>query len=1050
MNPSRPFILRPVATTLLTLGILLVGAVAFFLLPVAPLPRVDFPVLAVSAALPGSSPENMAATVATPLERAMGRIAAVNEMTSQSTLGNARITLQFDLERNIDGAARDVQAAINAARTLLPSGLPTNPTYRKFNPADAPILIMSLTSATLSQGQLYDAASTVLAQKLSQVDGVGQVQVGGSSLPAVRVDVNPQALANIGLSMEAVRNIIAAANVNRPKGSVEFGDRRWQIQANDQAQRARDYRPIVVAYRNGAAVRLGDIATITDSVQDIRNAGLANGKPAILLIISRQPGANIIATVDRVLALMPALRASILPAATLDVVLDRTPTIRASLFEVERTLVLSTALVILVVFLFLRSARATLVPTVVVPTSLIGTFAVMYLLDYSLDNLSLMALTVATGFVVDDAIVVLENIQRHIEAGVRPIDAALRGAREVGFTVVSISLSLIAVFLPILAMGGLVGRLFREFAVVLSAAILVSLVVSLTTTPMICARLLKRHGAPGPADTAGTAAMADPTATSHLAGEAGDKAETISMEAADAVLAKTHGVFGSVLRGYDRSLNWALRHRRIMLVLLLATIGLNIWLYTIVPKGFFPQQDTGRLIGQIQADQSISFQAMRAKLAKYIEIVGQDPAVANVIGFTGGGQRNAATIFVALKDVGVRKASADDIIARLRRPIAAVPGASLFLQSVQDLRFGGRQGNAQYQYTLQCDNLEDLRAWTPQIVAALQRDKRLADVSTDQQDKGLTNTLAIDRDAATRLGLNPTVLDQTLNDLYGQRQISVIYNALNQYQVVLEASASQLDSPRTLDNTYVTTAGGVSIPLRTIVTRKTDASSLAVNHQGQFAAATLSFNLAPGVALGDATQAIAADMAAIGAPASIIGGFAGTAKVFQDSLATQPLLILSAILAIYIVLGILYESLIHPLTILSTLPSAGVGALLALLATGVEFSLIALIGVILLVGIVKKNAIMMIDFALAWQRQHHCSADEAIREACVLRFRPIMMTTAAALLGALPLAIGFGDGAELRIPLGISIVGGLLVSQVLTLYTTPVVYLYLDRLRRTA
>ncbi len=1039
MNLSRPFILRPVATTLLTLGILLVGVVCYFLLPVAPLPQVDFPVLAVQAALPGANPDNMAATVATPLERAMGRIASINEMSSQSTLGNARITLQFDLERNIDGAARDVQAAINAARTLLPSGLPTNPTYRKFNPADAPILIMSLTSTSLSQGQLYDAASTVLAQKLSQVDGVGQVQVGGSSLPAVRIDVNQQALARIGLSMETLRAIIAAANVNRPKGSVESGNQRWQIQANDQAQRARDYRPLVVAYRNGTAVRLGDIATVSDSVQDIRNAGLANGKPAILLIISRQPGANVIATVDRTLALMPVLRASISPAAQLEVVLDRTPTIRASLFEVERTLVLSTALVILVVFLFLRSARATLVPTVVVPTSLVGTFAVMYLLDYSLDNLSLMALTVATGFVVDDAIVVLENIQRHIEAGMKPLDAALRGAREVGFTVVSISFSLIAVFLPILAMGGLVGRLFREFAVVLSAAILVSLVVSLTTTPMICARLLKRHRAPG-AMHGGDASAAD----------SADPAVVRADPDADDTLAMSRGLFGWVLRAYGRTLGMALRHRRLVMVILLATISLNIYLYSIVPKGFFPQQDTGRLIGQIQADQSISFQAMRIKLARYIDILGKDPAVANVIGFTGGGQRNGGTIFAVLKGLKERKQTADEVIARLRKPLAQVPGASLYLQGVQDLRFGGRQGNAQYQYTLQCDNLEDLRTWTPRIVAALEKDKRLADVSTDQQDKGISNSLVIDRDAATRLGVNPVLLDQTLNDLFGQRQISVIYNALNQYQVVLEAASDQLESPRTLDNTYVTTSTGTSIPLTAFVHRSTAASALAVNHQGQFAAATMSFNLAPGVALGDATKAIADDMAAIGAPASIIGGFQGTAKVFQDSLATQPLLVLSALLAIYIVLGILYESLIHPLTILSTLPSAGVGALLALLATGGEFNLIALIGVILLIGIVKKNAIMMIDFALAWQRAHACSAEAAIREACIMRFRPIMMTTAAALLGALPLAIGFGEGAELRVPLGISIVGGLLVSQLLTLYTTPVVYLYLDRLRRTA
>ncbi|MDE3009297.1 MAG: efflux RND transporter permease subunit [Pseudomonadota bacterium] len=1019
VNLSRPFILRPVATTLLTLGIFLVGLVAFFLLPVSPLPQVDFPVISVAASLPGANPENMAATVATPLERALGRIAGINEMTSQSTLGNTRINAQFDLARNIDGAARDVQAAINAARTLLPTGLPSNPSYHKFNPADAPIMVMALTSGSLSQGQLYDAASTILAQKLSQIDGVGQVQVGGSSLPAVRVDVNPQALARMGLSMEAVRATVVQGNVNRPKGVLEEGDRRWQIQANDQAMRARDYRPMIVAWRNGAPVRLQDVGTISDSVQDIRNAGLFNGKDAVLLIISRQPGANIISTVDRVTALMPVLRAEIPPAATLSIVIDRTPTIRASLRDVERTLVISTVLVIGVVFLFLRSLRATLVPMVVVPASLIGTFAVMYLLHYSLDNLSLMALTVATGFVVDDAIVVLENIQRHIEGGQTPVQAALRGAREVGFTVLSISLSLIAVFLPILAMGGLVGRLFREFAVVLSAAILVSLLVSLTTTPMICGRLLRRPA--GPVETEHGAAM---------------------------VLARTGGAFGWLLRGYAHSLEWALRHRRLVLVGLLATVSLNIWLYTIVPKGFFPQQDTGRLIGQVQADQSISFQAMREKLARYIAIIGKDPAVENVIGFTGGGQRNGATVFVALREQRQRKLNADAVINRLRKPLAMVPGASIYLQSVQDLRVGGRPGNAQYQYTLQGEDLDQLKQWAPRILADLQQDRRLADVSADQQDRGLSNSLHIDRDSASRLGITPAMIDAVLGDSYGQRQISVIYNTLNQYQVVLGSSPDQLQSQRSLDDTYIVTAAGLSVPLRAIATRSVSASALTVNHQGQFAATTFSFNLAPGVALGEATKAIDGVMNRLGVPATIIGGFQGTAKVFQDSLANQPLLLVCALLAIYIVLGILYESLIHPVTILSTLPSAGVGALLALLASHVEFNLIALIGVILLIGIVKKNAIIMIDFALSWQREHQGSAFEAIREACILRFRPIMMTTAAAMLGAVPLAVGFGEGAELRQPLGISIVGGLLVSQLLTLYTTPVVYLYLDRLRR--
>jgi len=1021
MNLSRTFILRPVATTLLTLGIVLLGVVAFFVLPVSSLPKIDFPVLSVQATLPGASPENMAADVATPLERSLGRIASVNEITSQSTLSNTRINVQFDLERNIDGAARDVQAAINAARTLLPTGMPSNPTYRKFNPAEAPVLIMSLTSKTMDQGRLYDVASTILAQKLSQIDGVGQVQVVGSSLPAVRIDVNPQALAMQGLSMEAVRASVAQSNVNRPKGFLENERSRWQIQANDQAKKADDYRPLIIGWNKGAPIRLRDVAEVNDSVQDLRNLGLSNGAPAVILLISRQPGANVIETVERVIRLQPVLQAEIPASAKLEVVIDRTPSIRASLREVERTLVLSTALVILVVFLFLRSIRATLIPLVVVPTSLIGTFAVMYLLDYSIDNLSLMALTVATGFVVDDAIVVLENIQRHLEAGESPLEAALRGAKEVGFTVVSISLSLIVVFLPILAMGGLVGRLFHEFAVVISAAILVSLVVSLTTTPMICARLLKRSSIV--------------SSSLHRSAE---------------VIQHTRGLNGVLIRAYSNGLDWALSHRRIIVGVLFAVIGLNFYLYSIVPKGFFPQQDTGRLIGQIQADQSISFQAMREKLTRYMAILKTDPAVDNVIGFTGGSQRNGGTLFVALKSQKERDVSADEVIARLRKPLSQVAGASLFLQSVQDLRVGGRQGNAQYQYTLQAENLEELRIWTPRIQAALQQEPKVADVSVDQQDKGISNSLNIDRDLASRLGVTPQLLDASLNDMYGQRQISVIYNPLNQYQVVLEASQDQLTSPLSLDRTYVVTSAGKSIPISAFVTRSTSFSSLSVNHQGQFAAATLSFNLPPGVVLGDATKAIDAAMLRIGVPSTIIGGFQGTAKVFQDSLSSQPLLILSAILAIYLVLGILYESLIHPLTILSTLPSAGIGALLALLATKMEFSLIALIGVILLVGIVKKNAIMMIDFALVWQRDHQTTALEAIKEAAIMRFRPIMMTTAAAMLGAIPLAIGFGEGAELRQPLGVSIIGGLLVSQILTLFTTPVVYLYLDRLRRTA
>jgi multidrug efflux pump len=1019
MNISRTFIVRPVATTLLTLGIVLLGMVAFFILPVSSLPKIDFPVISIQAALPGANPENMAADVATPLERSLGRIAAINEITSQSTLGNTRINVQFDLERNINGAARDVQAAINAARTLLPT-LPTNPIYRKFNPAEAPVLIMSLTSKTMDQGQLYDIASSILSQKISQIDGVGQVQVVGSSLPAVRIDVNPQALAMQGISMETVRIAIAQSNPNRPKGTVESDLTRWQIQANDQSKHAIDFRTLIIAWKNGAPIRLQDVATITDSVQDIRNLGLSNGIPAVILLITRQPGANVIETVDRVLRLQPVLQAEIPAQAKLEAVIDRTPSIRASLREVERTLVLSTALVILVVFLFLRSLRATMIPLIVVPTSLIGTFAVMYLMDYSIDNLSLMALTVATGFVVDDAIVVLENIQRHLEAGVPPVEAALRGAREVGFTVVSISVSLIVVFLPILAMGGLVGRLFHEFAVVISAAILVSLVVSLTTTPMICARILKSSAS-----------------------------RTVHPTSED-LINHTQGFNGFLMRAYSKGLHWSLEHRRIILLVLGLVIGLNFYLYSIVPKGFFPQQDTGRLIGQIQADQSISFQAMREKLTRYMAIIKTDPAVNNVIGFTGGAQRNGGTIFVALKSKEQRDVSVDAVIARLRKPLGQVAGASLFLQSVQDVRVGGRQGNAQYQYTLQGESIRELSQWTPKILAALQQEPKVADVSADQQDQGISNSLIIHRDLASRLGVNPQILDATLSDLYGQRQISVIYEPLNQYQVVMEANQDQLISPTNLDRTYVMTAAGTSIPLSNFVTRSTTASSLGINHQGQFASATFSFNLPNGVVLGEATQAINEVMQRIGVPSSIIGGFQGTAKIFQDSLSSQPLLIVSAILAIYLVLGILYESLIHPLTILSTLPSAGVGALLALLATKMEFSLIALIGVILLIGIVKKNAIMMIDFALVWQRDHQSSAQEAITEAAIMRFRPIMMTTAAAMLGAIPLAIGFGEGSELRQPLGVAIIGGLLISQLLTLFTTPVVYIYLDRLRRTA
>ena len=1027
LNLSAPFIRRPVATTLLTIAVTLAGMVAFFLLPVAPLPEVDFPVVRVQANMPGASPETMAATVATPLERALGRIAGVTEMTSSSSLGSTRIILQFDLDRDINGAARDVQAAINAARSTLPT-MPSNPTYRKVNPSGAPILILSVTSDVLSRTQLYDAASTVLAQKISQIAGVGEVTVGGGALPAVRVDISPDALHRTGLSMEDVRAALAGANAFLPKGHLENEDTSWTVVASDQLRTAAQYRKVIVAERDGVTIRLGDVATVMDSSQDIRQMALSNGKPSILLIVFRSPGANIIETVDRVKAMIPQLRSWLPESADLSVRMDRSQTIRASLHEVEKSLLLSMALVVLVVFLFLRNGRATSIPAVAAPVSLIGTFGVMYLCGYTLDNLSLMALTVATGFVVDDAIVVLENIVRRLEMGEKPLRAALRGAREVGFTVISISLSLVAVFIPILFMGGVVGRLFREFSVVLATAVLVSMLVSLTTTPMMCATLLR----PFDEELSRRSARL-------RAGEGGRQG----------IFTRAGQLWGrflsSMQEGYSRSLYVVLDHWKLTLTVLLLVVAANVWMYIVVPKGFFPQQDTGVIMGGIRADQSASFQDMEVKLARLVRILSADPAVDQVSAHISGG-RGGGGVFISLKPLEERGISAQQVIARLRGKMSSEPGLQIFLQAAQDIMMGGRSSRSQYQYTLQADDLDSLRRWGRRLQQEFAAIPILKDVDSDIEERGLQTLLTVNRDALARLGLTMKDVDAALNNAFGQRQVSTIYEEKNQYRVVLEYALPWLEGEDSLGKVWLPGKDG-AVPLLGVAEVSPAFAPLSVAHQGQFAAVTLSFNLAEGASLSQAQAAIDEARVRIGMPSTIVGSFQGTAKMYSDTVKEQALLILAALAALYIVLGVLYESLIHPLTILSTLPSAGIGALLALRACGMEFSVIALIGVLLLCGIVKKNAIMMIDFAIEAARTRNLPPREAIHEACRLRFRPIMMTTAAAILGAVPLALGQGDGAEIRQPLGITIVGGLLVSQLLTLYTTPVVYLCLDRAR---
>ncbi|HZK80233.1 MAG TPA: efflux RND transporter permease subunit [Humisphaera sp.] len=1027
MSLSTPFIHRPTATTLMTIFITLSGAIAYFYLPVSPLPQVEFPTISCAAQLPGASPETMASAVATPLERQFGRIAGVTEMTSSSYLGTASVTLQFDLSRNIDAAARDVQAAINAARGELPTNLPSNPTYRKVNPADAPVLILSLSSDTYTdedgevhsvydRGPMYDAASSILQQKLSQVEGVGQVMVGGGALPAVRIDLNPTLINNFGMSLENVRTALAGANANAPKGLISDSNHAFTVAATDQLLKAAQYRKMIVGYRNKAPVRLSDVADVQDSIEDVHTGGLADGKAAVMLVIFRQPGANIIATVDRVIKIMNQLQAEVPSGMRLAVAMDRTTTIRASVHDVEITLLISLVLVVLVVFAFLRSVHATLIPGIAVPVSLIGTFGVMYLCHYSIDNLSLMALTICTGFVVDDAIVVIENIMRHIEDGISPLQSALRGAREIGFTVLSISVSLVAVFIPILLLGGIVGRLFREFAVVLTAAVLVSLAVSLTTTPMMCAKLLKGKGE----------------------------------EKHGRIFRFTEHIFDRVLGFYEWTLTKVLRHPLITLIITLLTVVFTVVLYVYIPKGFFPQQDTGRLIGNILADQDTSFHSMQTILHEFCKVVGEDPDVTGVDAFVGGnsgGALNSARAFITLRPWGRRKLTADQVIARLRKQLNKIAGAKLTLQSIQDFRTGGRASSAQYQFTLQGDNLVDLKEWSPKLEDAMRKLHGVVDVISDQQDRGLSATLVVDRATAMRLGVTQSAIDNTLYDAFGQRQVSTTYTALNQYHIVMEVAPPFLQNPDALKYLYVGSANGKMVPLSAIAHYSPTTTALAVNHTGQFPSITISFNLTPGFSLGEAVVEIQEAEQELGLPATIHGNFAGNAQAFLSSLANEKWLILGALITVYIVLGILYESYIHPLTIISTLPSAGVGALLALMFCGLGLDVMGMIGIILLIGIVKKNAIMLVDFALDAERKEGTSPRDAIFTACLLRFRPILMTTMAALLGALPLAIGVGTGAEMRKPLGVAIVGGLILSQILTLYTTPVVYLYLDRLR---